>query len=252
MVRSPRPGPPGRLARDAGRRPAGARDQPQVRVGTVRPRHVRFAGRQFRRRAGRFEPVYPGLPRRWRARLYRGALLYALHEGKLALADYEVALKDLRGNPPWNADQAALSIWTIRSMQARRSETDQDLRKHFKGRKPDLQRDWYGRVAAFLLEPADTEAALRREAESADGQRARLGGRRPLFITWPFAAAWPATNPARWNSSRRPQPPTPCTNCNGTRGELRVRLASGKISASQGSKAAAWRDNLPQPPKSRL
>jgi hypothetical protein len=108
-----------------------------------------------------------------------------------------------------------------------------------------------GVCRAELNDPADTEAALRREAKSADGPRApwrqtaalyymavrrRLAGDKSGSMELiEKAAAAHAVTELQWYES-----------------ELRVRLASGKISASQGSKAAAWRDNLPQPPKSGL
>ena len=99
---------------------------------------------------------------------WRTSLLDVLQERELALADYRQVLKDSAVPNMWNTDQAALAIWTIRRLQAQRAKADRELRQHFTGRKPDMKNDWYGRLAAFLLDPTDTEAALIRDAQAAD------------------------------------------------------------------------------------
>jgi tetratricopeptide (TPR) repeat protein len=182
-------------------------------------------------------------------RLDRGVLLDVLHEPELALADYREALKDTGGSISRNADQAALAIWTVCSLQAQRAATDQELRRHFEGRKPDLKNNWYGRLASFLLNPADTEAALLRDARTADRSRAPwrqtaacyyLGVRRRMagdesgtMEMMKKAAATNAVAELQWYES-----------------ELRLRIASGKISSPQQPEAGQWRENLPRPAKS--
>ena len=93
-------------------------------------------------------------------RLYRGVLLDVLREPELALADYRQALMERHAANDWNPDQAALAIWTIRSLQGERAEADEELRRHFAGRKPDFKENWYVWLADFLLDRHADEAAL--------------------------------------------------------------------------------------------
>ena len=178
-------------------------------------------------------------------RLYRGVLLDVLGQRALALADYRQALKDRGGAVAWNVDQAALAIWTIRAA-AERAEAEGELRRHFTGRKPDPKDNWYGRLAAFLLDPHSSEAELLRDAQSLDrarrpwheasacyylGVRHRLSGDEPGAADMlKRAAATNVVSELQWYES-----------------ELRVRIASGKVPAPQQPGAGPWRDQLPKP-----
>ena len=115
---------------------------------------------------------------------------------ELALADYRHALLDRDAVNNWNRDQAALAIWSIRSFQGERAEADEELRRHFAGRKSNLKENWYGWLADFLLDRHADEAALIGDAESVE---------RPTDRPWRLAGAitlsacavnWLATSPA--------------------------------------------------------
>ena len=116
------------------------------------------------------------------ARLYRAVLLDVLHERDLALADYRKALKLIGRKHDCNADQAALGIWAIRSMQAERAEADRELRQHFEGRKPDPKgTGTAGWPPSSSIRPNEAALLARRNPRTVAGGHG--GGQAPT-ITW--------------------------------------------------------------------
>jgi len=177
--------------------------------------------------------------------LCRGILLAVLGERKLAMADYrETLVKDRGSAVTWNADQAALAIWTLRSLHAERDEADQELRKHFAGRTPDLKDNWYGRLADFLLDRHGDEARLARDAQSQERSR-RPWRRASVYYYLSVRRKLAGDKPGALEMLKKAAATNAVTELQWYECELRLRIASGKIPAPQQPEAGKWRDSLP-------
>ena len=181
-------------------------------------------------------------------RLYRGVLLDALGEWKLALANYRAILKDTGGGNTWNADQAAMAIWTIRGLREERAGADEDLRKHFEGRKPDLKVNWYGRLAAFLLDRQADEAALIGDAQSVEPPSERLWRQASVYYYISVRRRVAGDESGAVEMMRKAAATNAVTERQWYASELQLRIASGKIPSPRQPEAGRWQDNLPRPP----
>ena len=168
-----------------------------------------------------------------------------LGEEELALADYREVLRIHGPPPPWNPDQAALAIWTIRSRRGARAAADRELRRYFAGRKPDLQANWYVYFVDFLLDRRADEAALEAKVQLVEPPSERITYMAGLYYFFSVRRQLAGDKSGALKMLEK-------AAASNSRGEiqwfestLRLRIASGKTPSPKKPEAGDWRSELP-------